>query len=285
MRAPMKTHLPGFILLFWILSSHSPSPQHMRPLFNGKNLQGWDTYIGPPYDSLQNKFSGESPGLNVDPSGLFSVVQEDGRAAIRISGEHFGGISTKSAFANYHLRLEFKWGKKKWHPKKGSARDSGLLYHAVGPHAGDGAFWMRSQEFQLQEGDCGDYWGVAGAFADIPARKKNGNDYVYDPGSSLLTFKENTPIGRHCIKNPDAENPSGTWNTIDLYCSGDTSIHMVNGEVTMILYNLRQATGEKISPLTKGKIQIQSEGAEVFYRNISIRNIKRLPVSLLTQNQ
>jgi hypothetical protein len=34
-------------------------------------------------------------------------------------------------------------------------------------------------------------------------------------------------------------------------------------------------------PLTKGKIQIQSEGAEVFYKGIKIQSIDKLPAELL----
>lgn len=177
--------------------------------------------------------------------------------------------------------MQFKWGKKKWHPKKSASRDSGLLYHAVGPHAGDGRFWMRSHEFQVQEGDCGDYWGVAGAFADIPAVARAANEYIYDPTSRLLTFRDGTVTGRHCIKNPDAEKRSGEWNTIELYCLGDTSVHVVNGVVTMILYNLRQPNGVGDTPSKEGKIQIQSEGAEVFYRDISVENIRQIPGRIL----
>src|SRR5688572_3606276 len=100
-------------------------------LFNGKNLDGWDTYVGPTYDSVKKEFSGEPAGLNKDPLGVFTVVKEDGKPAIRVSGENFGGLSTQKEFGNYHLRLEFKWGKLKWAPKKNAKRDSGLLYHAV----------------------------------------------------------------------------------------------------------------------------------------------------------
>ncbi len=279
---PLAARILLLLLLgFGFFSARTPGS---RRLFNGKNLKGWDTYIGPAYDSGQNKFSGTAPGLNADRFGLFSVVQTDAEPAIRISGEHFGGISTVESFENYHLRLEFKWGKQKWNPKKNGPRDSGVLYHATGPHGADGKFWMRSHEFQIQEGDCGDYWGVAGALADIPARKKGENEFVYDPSSPLLTFKDGTETGRHCIKNPDAENPTGEWNVIDLYCMADTSVHVVNNRVNMILYRLRQTDSDGSAPLRKGKIQIQSEGAEVFYRNISIEKIKRIPQQLLTGN-
>lgn len=252
-----------------------------KSLFNGRDLRGWDTYVGPAYDTLLKKFNGPPVGVNTDPDRVFTVVKEDGKPAIRISGEKFGGISTQQSFENYHLRLEFKWGKLKWHPKRNAKMDSGLLYHAVGNHGADGGFWMRSQEFQIQEGDCGDYWGVAGGIADVPATKQGEKRFVYTQGSQLLTFSEKGINGRNCIKYPDAEKPSGEWNTIELYCFGDTSIHVVNGQVTMVLFNLRQLENDRETPLTKGKIQLQSEGAEIFYRNLWIEEITSIPQSLV----
>jgi hypothetical protein len=140
-------------------------------LFNGKDLSGWDTYIGPSYDTLENKWGTERAGLNKDPLKVFSVVNDNGVSVIRISGENFGGISTTQEFENHHLKLEFKWGALKSHPRKNSKRDSGLLYHAIGDHGADNGFWMRSQEFQIQEGDCRDYWGVAGGSFEVPVNK------------------------------------------------------------------------------------------------------------------
>ena len=277
MRQPTIT----LIAVVAILCSTSFTPPFRKiTLFNGKDLTGWDVYIGPAYDSVSKKFAGERGGLNNDPLKVFSVVTEDGKPAIRVSGERFGGISTLSSYKNYHLRLEFKWGKLKWHPKRNEKRDSGLLYHAVGEHGADGGFWMRSQEFQIQEGDCGDYWGVAGGIADVPAVKTGDKKFVYTAGSPLLSFKEHGPNGRNCTKNPDAEKPSGQWNVIDLYSFGDTSVHVVNDQVTMILFNSRQAEGENELPLTSGKIQLQSEGAELFYRNLVLEEIKSLPKKL-----
>ena len=46
----------------------------------------------------------------------------------------------------------------------------------------------------------------------------------------------------------------------------------------MALYNSKYKNADgKIVPLTKGRIQIQSEAAEVFYKNIQIKSIKKLP--------
>lgn len=57
--------------------------------------------------------------------------------------------------------------------------------------------------------------------------------------------------------------------------------HGVNGVVNMVLYRSRQVEDGALIPLTRGKIQFQSEGAEVFYRNIEIRPIARIPVEIL----
>jgi hypothetical protein len=113
--------------------------------------------------------------------------------------------------------------------------------------------------------------------ADIPAVRKSETDYVYSSTGTLLTFSQGSKQGRHCIKDGDAENPFGQWNTLDLYCHGDTSIHVVNGKVMMVLYHNGQLDNGQESPLTNGKIQIQSEGAEVYYRQIKIQPLDRLP--------
>jgi hypothetical protein len=214
--------------------------------------------------------------LNNDPNKVFSVVQVDGQSAIRISGENFGGVSTTKEFENYHLQLQFKWGELKHVPRDQQKRDSGLLYHAVGPHGADFNFWMRSQEMQIQEGDCGDYWGVAGGAFQVPVIKE-GENYIYSPKGEMLNFNETSEFGRRVIKSPDNENPYGEWNTVDLYCFGDTAVHVINGKVNMILYHSSQLEGDELKPLTKGKIQIQSEGAEIFYRNIKMKPIASLP--------
>src|SRR5262249_17624171 len=150
---------------------HAPAAQEKKdewkPLFNGKDLSGWDTWLGRPHGEK------EIVGLNKDPRKVYTVVRPEGEKSpcIRISGEIFGALTSQEEYENYHLKLEFKWGEKKWPPRDGdkTPRDSGLLYHCVGEHGAAGTFWMRSQECQIQEKDCGDYWSVAGAMVDVEA--------------------------------------------------------------------------------------------------------------------
>jgi hypothetical protein len=244
-------------------------------LFNGKNLTGWDTWLGRPFKET------ESVGLNKDPNKVYSVVEVDGKPAIRISGEIFGALTSKDEFENYHLRLEFKWGEKRWPPREKAVRDSGLLYHCVGPHGAAGSFWMQSLECQIQEHDCGDYWSVAGAIVDVEGERKDGKGpVIYKKGGSKFTCPSKE-AGPRIVKSADYEKKTGEWNTIELLTVGQTSVHVVNGKVNMVLTNSRRKVGDKEEPLTRGKIQLQSEGAEVFYRNIAVKPLKKIPEEYL----
>ncbi len=265
-----------FLLLFFI-SSKIFSQHNWVALYNGKDFNGWDTYIGPPLDDAGKKISEIPVGLNIDPKHVFTIVSKDGEKVIRISGESWGGISTLKEYADFHLQLQFKWGILTWGQKKMKKKDSGLLYFAIGKHGADYGAWMRSQEFQIEEGNCGDYWGVAGGMQDIPATMNGDSEYVYNPVGQLYTFSATGKVGRHCRKQGDAENATGEWNTLDLYCHGDTSVHVINGKVMMVLYHSSQMENGQAIPLVKGKIQIQSEGAEVFYKKIRLKSLDSIP--------
>ena len=268
------------LVLFNALNS-SAQNNNLTALFNDKDLSGWDTYIGPPLDDNGKMISQTPVGLNKDPKKVFSVSEQNGEKVIRISGEQWGGIATKNEFENFHLRLLFKWGTLTWGQKKTKKRDSGLLYFATGENGADYGAWMRSQEFQIEEGNSGDYWGVAGGMQDIPSINATDSTYIYNSAGILNTFSAVSSTGRHCIKQGDAENPTGQWNTLDLYCHGDTSVHVINGKVMMVLYHSSQLENGKVIPLTKGKIQIQSEGAEVFYKKINVESITSIPKNIL----
>jgi hypothetical protein len=265
-------------------------PEDWRSLFNGKDLEGWETWLGKPNKAidvpgLARKENGEYlevVGLNKDPKSVFGVVEVDGKPALRISGEIWGAITTKEDFGGYHFRVEQKWGAKKWPPRDQdqSPRDSGLLYHCVGPHGKGGTYWMRSFECQIQEHDCGDFWSVDGVLVDVEAVNR-------DPANpkSPLVYKKGAPkvtgTTRRVVKESDAEKPRGEWNMIEIYCVGQTSVHVINGKVVMVLQGLRQRVAEREEPLTKGRLQLQSEGAEVYYRNMMIRPLREIPKELL----
>jgi hypothetical protein len=245
-----------------------------RQLFNGKDLSGWDTWLTVPP-------GGKEPvGLNNDPKMVYTVVEEDGKPAVRISGEIFGALTTKEEFEDYHFKLEFKWGEKKWPPREKAVRDSGLLYHCVGKHGGQNGRgpWMESLEIQIQEKDCGDFYSVGGrVFVDVEGERKGDKGPItYKKGGTKFTS-----VNSRIIRDVDHEKKHGQWNTIEIFVVGDTCVHVVNGKTNMIMTNPRWKVGGKDIPLTRGKLQIQSEGAEVFYRGMAIRPLREIPVEYL----
>ena len=257
------------------------------PLFNGADLSGWETFLGKPHrtvdlpDARDGRGEYIAPvGVDRDPRGVFSVVHTDGAPAIRISGEIYGALTTRKEFDAYHLRFEFKWGERKWPPRENAPRDSGCCYHAVGPHGASYGFWMQSCEFQIMEGDCGDFYSLAGVIVDAEGMATTpGNpktELQYKKGASKVVGHT-----RRIVKAPVTEKPHGEWNRLELFCRDQTSVHIVNGETAMVLTGLRRTVGGHEEPLTRGRIQFQSEGAEVFYRNIAIRRIRDIPRVIL----
>jgi hypothetical protein len=150
----------------------------------------------------------------------------------------------------------------------------------VGPlgASGNNKAWLRSLECQVQEGDVGDFWGVANTIVDVEAeRTGEGKDLktVYKKGAPKVTV-DGSP--RRAIKAFDNEKPTGEWNTVEVLCLKGTCLHVVNGKVNLVLTNPRQPKEDGgTEPLLAGRFQIQSEGAEVFYRDIAVRRITEFP--------
>lgn len=242
-----------------------------RSLFNGKDLTGWQPYVSyQPENNDFNLISKQQPkGLNNDPNRIFSVA--DG--VLRVSGVEWGGLTSVEEFENFHLQLEMKWGSQKWYPRLDAPMDSGLLYFAVGPQGAQSGHWMRSHEFQIQQGDHGDYHSLDGVMIDVHATDTHIGDwkfYQYDPKAPLRTN-----IAARVLKLGLHEKPAGEWDLLEVITDGKTLIHKVNGHEVFRGFNSRQQVGDGVVPLTRGKLQIQSEGAETFFRNIRIRSLTK----------
>ena len=229
------------LILFIAANNFAVKKNTNIDLFNGKDFTGWQKYLAVPDKSVvvdwpkNEKGEYSKPlGFDNDPLNNFTVVTEDGQAAIKVNGEVFGHIRTTGEYENCHISLQFKWGKKQYAPRLDKKRDAGLLYHSVDVPKGT-APWSQSQECQIQEGDCGDYYVIGGSTIEIrtdttqkPAR--------YIPEGQLVTFDNKLKRGS-CKKSADFEKPNGEWNTIEIYTIGDKSLHVVNGNVVMALQN------------------------------------------------
>lgn len=284
----MHPSIPSFLLALTLYTT-SQAESQWRPLWNGRDLGGWTTWLNKPHPSCEvpglrrgadGKYA-EAIGVDRDPLQVFSVVEEDGRPAIRISGQVFGELRTSQSLENYRLRLQFKWGKAKWKPrdKPETPRDSGLLYHVHSASGAEGRAWSRSIELQIQERDVGDLYAVGSEISVRSSPRQIGDQVVfdYDPAGEYRVFSQVPGKDGRCIKQPDNEKAGGEWNTVELVCYGEECLHVVNGRVVMRLRAPRRIDGPNPVPVTSGPIILQSEGAEIFYRDIEYTPITAIP--------
>lgn len=247
-------------------------------LFDGASLANFETWLVDHHSA--------------DPLRVFSVVdQVDGAPAIRISGEKWGGLITKQAYRNYRLVAEFRWGNLTWADRKTRARDSGVLLHAQGRLGNTGKDfngpWLRSVEFQIIEGGVGDILPVAGWEQDgadvvqirpgltATTRKDRDGETVFDQKGTSGTFSggrinwwgrsEDWEDRLGFRGAQDVESPTPQWTHIEAVVDGPNLTYFVNGKL------VNAATD---STFTSGRIMIQSEGAEIYFRRFDLEPLR-----------
>jgi hypothetical protein len=241
------------------------------------SLSQWEIFIGVPHSSVtglpegtpqsDDVTKGTPLGLNNDPKKVFTTFTEEGASVLHISGEIYGGLTTKKDYSNYHLEVDFKWGDRKWEPRKNQKRDSGILYHCHGEHGAFWNVWKSCLEYQVQDTDLGDLHKLAGAKAKSRFRTE-GNNNFFDPRSPWADCAGSVSA------SAEPDRPHGEWNHLEIYVLGDSAIHVVNGVVVLAITGALDKNG---NPLKSGQIQLQSEGAECFYRNLRLSPIKAFP--------
>ena len=214
---------------------------------NGVDFAVWDRYLGKP--------TAEAPalGINNDPLSVYSIVTLEGEPALRISGEVWGSLISKQSFCNFRLHAEFKWGSAVWPPL--NAKDSGIMFLSSGPLGavnaggnalsdpiGSGAF-MVAAEYQIAAGDVGS---------------------LYNLGPIAFGYAD---LGQH-------QELSGEWNTIAISFLNDQASLSLNGhETVQASAFMLEWPNQTPAALRCGKLQLQSEGAEIFFRRVQIEQL------------
>ncbi len=245
-----------------------PVPSKTIRLFNGKDLDGFYTYL-------------RGRGRDSDPLKVFTV----GDGMLRISGQEWGCVTTLEEYADYRLIVEYKWGKQTHRPRQARARDSGVLVHSVGTEHSFGKVWLYSIEVQLIEGGTGDFIVVGDnskrfALTCPVAPEKSGRCHVYQPDGKPVTIHGGRInwFGRdpdwQDVKGfrgrRDVEKPVGQWNRLECIADGATVTVILNGVTVNRCIDVRPR---------KGRIQLQSEGAEIFFRRVDLEPLRRAGAS------
>ncbi len=228
-------------------------------LFNGKNLDGWYTFI-------------KDRGRDQDPKNVFVV--KDGM--IHISGEEWGCITTNNEYENFSLVAEFKWGGKTLEPRLNNARDGGILVHSKGRDGGYSGTWMHGIECQIIEGGTGDMLVVGDGSDNFAitcpvAPEKQKSSYLFKDDGDTVTIHGGRINwwGRDPdwddVKDfrgkQDIEKPLGEWNKMECIAEGKNISVFLNGVLVNRAMNVLPS---------KGRIQIQSEGAEILFRRVDL---------------
>ncbi len=254
----------GTLFAFLLTSCEEP----WQNLYNGENLEGWETFIGTPLRGFD-----EMPAA-ATPEKVFSIAEVGGEKLIHISGEVNGSLATIDTFSNYHLELVFKWGEQVY-----TRRNSGLLYHSFGEFGAAFGTWMTNIECQLMHENLGDTYLMNNTVCETNTELTDGK-HIFTPNGKPTQFGSDFN-GGGIKKALDAENPLGEWNTVELYSLDRTTVHVVNGQTVMVNTNTGIFENGKILPLSSGKIQLQSEGGDLFIKSVRIQPIRKIPSEIL----
>ncbi|MFP6584503.1 MAG: DUF1080 domain-containing protein [Candidatus Hydrogenedentota bacterium] len=231
-------------------------------LFDGTSLDHFYTFI-------------KDRGRDSDPKNVFTI--KDG--LLVISGEELGCITTHKSYKNYLLVTEFKWGGGTHAPRKDKTRDSGILVNSAGPDGAYNGTWMHSIECQIIEGGTGDFIVVGDGSDALSltaecADEQQGSSYIYEKGGKEQTIHGGRinwwgrdPGWSDTIDfrgTQDVEHPVGEWNRLECV--------VVDGAITVILNGVVVNRGTKLVP-AEGRIQIQSEYAEILFRQITLHEL------------
>ncbi len=167
----------------------------------------------------------------LNDNGKMEDVWSISEGVLICKGNPVGYIRTKQDYTNYVLKLEWRFN-----PVTKKAGNSGVLLRMIGPDK----VWPKSVEAQLHSENAGDFWNI--------------ENYV-------MTADAARTKGRNTKKTHMAERPVGEWNEYEIIVSGGEIVLKVNGE------ELNRATGVEQNA---GKICLQSEGAEIHFRNIRV---------------
>lgn len=258
-----------FVLLFastlWGKQESDPkpvTPKKTVSLFNGRNYSGWDLFMRP--DSYADA-----------AEDVFTV--KDG--AMHITGKGYGGCTTKKAYKDYRLKMQFRYVGDGYEEREGRAADGGLLFHCTGPEGAWNGIWHLSFECNIIQGRCADLI-VVGNAKDYPgtlsAKAYADAAQCWAPGvGKVISLQDGGRVNSIMFDGSwqDSsdqmtvwpEKPYGEWNTLELICDGDTAEYILNGVTVLKLFDLNPSSG---------RIQLQSECHAIEYRDITISPLK-----------
>jgi hypothetical protein len=236
----------------------APGADGWIALFNGRNLDGWYSFL-----QRSGRGAAEKNGYVTVENGLLHIMGRD----VPNENVESGYLSTLADYENVRIRVEYRWGVKRFAPRLENKRDNGLLYHV----GGDDKVWPRCVECQIQETDTGDVFflgGTRGIQGTLPGNGGGGFPRLITGATGPAQ-----PTSARLLKDGDFEKLDD-WNTVEVIAQGNRATHLVNGRIVNLLQSLEHADPQnagQFMTLTKGRIAIEIEFAEIWYRRIDVK--------------
>ncbi len=183
-----------------------------------------------------NGLDGWTHHLNASASADPTDTWTVADGVLHCEGQPIGYLRTEEKYENFELTLQWRFD-----PARG-AGNSGVLLRMVG----EDKVWPTSIEAQLHSGNAGDIWNIGEVDMVVDAARTNGR--------------------RTQKARPSAEHPLGEWNSYRIRMDGGELTLEVNGVIQ------NEATWCEQQP---GYICLQSEGAYIEFRDVTLRKIVR----------
>lgn len=231
--------------------------ENWKPLFNGKNLEGWVVKI--------NGFE-----LNTNYNNTFRV--ENG--VIKVSydqynrfTDQYGHLFYKTPFSNYKLRLQYRFvGEQAIGGQSWATKNSGIMIHSQPPET-----MLVKQGFPLSL----EVQLLGGVNAGEP--RPSGN--LCTPATNVVM--NGKQITEHCISANCKTYYGEEWITAEIIVNNDSITHYIDGKSVISYSNptiggeFLEATSKEIQakdgqPLKNGYIALQSESHPIEFKTIEI---------------
>ena len=240
--------------------SEDASKEVWLPLFNGKNLDGWDVKISgyDLNDNYQNTFVVEDSMIKVKYDGYEEF------------GNRFGHLFYKEPFSYYRLRVEYRFvgeqcpGGAEW-----ALRNSGAMLHGQ-----PASTMMKDQDFPIS---------IEAQFLGGDGENERHTLNLCTPGTNVVLNGKLEET--HCIDSKSKTYHGEQWVKAEFVVLGDSLVqHILEGEVVMeytkpqigggAVANFDPAVKTDGKPLIEGSISLQSESHPVHFRNIELLNLE-----------
>jgi len=233
-------------------------------VFNGKDLNDWDLKIRSGDAELATKV------FSVD-NGTLHVLKDfpaEFQLNAGINNTH-GMCYTKKKYSKFIFRFEYKWGKTIANNFSDWQYDAGMYYHVT-----DTKIWPTGIEYQVRydhlkgKNHTGDIWAYGIQwYAD-----DSGQFCLPQNGGKPMPIKrwsKGGPGGEHlALGNAEYHALDDQWNLCEVIVMSDQyAIHKLNGKIVNFATDLSKS---------EGVIGMQSETAEIFYRNMRIKEFSEV---------